>query len=128
MNSNATPQKNTSASADPIIDWRLLQERYSGKTALIERIIQAAHKAYQTTPQQLRQAVQQQDLDTLFQIAHGLKSAAGNLEAKQLYDSAIMILDNVRSNHGVALQVANELCVQLERFNAEIDAKLRKDG
>jgi HPt (histidine-containing phosphotransfer) domain-containing protein len=124
--STATPiQKNQQPTPNnPIIDWRLVEQRYKGKAALIERIRKAAHETYHATPQTLRLAVQQQDLDTLYQVAHSLKGSAGNLEANLLSESATLILDNIRtSKDDVALQLGSELAEHLDRFIAELDAK-----
>lgn len=70
------------------IDWRALDARFKGNSAMVLQFVQTILKSHGDTPSRLRRLAAARDCPALAFLAHDLKSTAGYLEAQKLSELA----------------------------------------
>jgi len=124
-------------SSVPSINWPALAERFNHRQAFIKKLLVTVKQSLAETPAKLRDAVNQEDFETLAFMTHTLKGASGNISADALYQLAWQAEDCAR--HGrpealpLALQTADALEEILRTLNDEslpdeLDALLKCNG
>ena len=103
-----------------LIDRIALSARYKNKQAFIDRLLITAAETHAETPARLRQAIVEQDLDTLVFIAHKLKGSAGNLVAVRLQALAAATEEAARAARPDAWQLAEQLSQAVEALLGEL--------
>jgi signal transduction histidine kinase/DNA-binding response OmpR family regulator len=119
------PSKQSKVTSESsMIDWPALRKRFNNRQAFIEKVFRLALTNYRKTPQQLRQLIQENDFKAMGDIAHGLKSVAGNLEANALQELALQVQLSCHGNAGDTAELGQKLANQLETLISELDAAL----
>ncbi|NTV12221.1 MAG: response regulator, partial [Zoogloea sp.] len=75
------------SSAD-IIDWAALLERFRGRRDFVDRVMATVRSSHGGTPDSLRMAVENADLERIGFIAHTVKGMAGTLVAPRIMELA----------------------------------------
>ncbi len=82
--------------ADAVIDWPALLTRFQGRETMIKKLMATTLRTHMETPQKLRQAVHNNDIETTRLISHNLKGMAGFLEAHELKNIAERTEEQIR--------------------------------
>ncbi|MBN4063742.1 PAS domain S-box protein [Cardiobacterium sp. AH-315-I02] len=106
--------------ADNVIDWPALHNRYQGRDALIKKLIATTLRTHHQTPEKLRQAVLDKDVETLHLIAHSLKGMAGFLEAAELQKLAAHAEQQMSEHNVDHIQVGIELADAMDKLLATL--------
>ena len=111
-----------------LIDWAAFTKRYRNRSDFIIRLLGVARTSLASTPDKLRNAIRQNDLDTIKFIAHSLKGSSGNLEAAKLMELAKETEMSARLATPDALTLAEELARQVEILLRELNFRLGEGG
>jgi CheY-like chemotaxis protein len=103
------------------IDWGALAARYPDKPWFIDQLVALARSAYADTPQKLRAAADEGDLETLAFLAHGLSGVGGNIAAPGLRDRARAAEEAARADRVNAPACGHALAAELDRVLAALD-------
>ncbi|NWG39557.1 MAG: response regulator [Hydrogenophilaceae bacterium] len=107
----------------PLIDWTALTRRYQGRSDFVVRLLGVARTSLSSTPDKLRNAIRQNDLDEIRFIAHSLKGSSGNLEAAKLMELARETELSARLGTTDAYKLAEELARLVEALLVELSHK-----
>jgi HPt (histidine-containing phosphotransfer) domain-containing protein len=121
----ATPQLPLS-SAEAVIDWTALSERFQGRSAFIDKLLDMACQNNRKIPEKLREAARSADYETIAFHAHSLKGICGNIEATAAYEIARQTEDSARAGGNDAAYLAERLAEHLERVLVVLDARSQK--
>jgi len=108
------------------VDWDGLVGLYGKKPGLLQRAVQSVLQHNESTPNKLREAVAQQDWDTLVFVAHSLKGVAGNLRAPQLRTLASQAEQAARQHEASTADLCLALARGLEQVMAVLSTKLEQ--
>lgn len=124
--SEPAPVVSEDTSPGPIdaLDWDGLVALYGKKPGLLQRAVQSVLQHNESTADKIRQAVAQQDLDTLVFVAHSLKGVAGNIRAPQLRQLASEAEQAARRHEPQAGPLCLALAKGLEQLLIQLSAKL----
>jgi len=116
QNTRPLPQE-----ADTIIDWPALLSRFQGRDAMIKKLMATTLRTHMDTPEKLRYAANNNDIETTRLISHSLKGMAGFLEAHDLKEIAERTEAEIReqSDHKkltVTPAMANELADSMDKL------------
>jgi CheY-like chemotaxis protein len=111
----------SAGSARLAIDWNALAARYPNKPSFIDELVAMARSAYADTPQKLRAAADEGDLETLAFLAHGLSGVGGNIAARGLLDRARAAEEAAREDRANAAACGHALAAELERVLAALE-------
>jgi CheY-like chemotaxis protein/anti-sigma regulatory factor (Ser/Thr protein kinase) len=111
-----------------LIDWAAFTKRYRNRSDFIIRLLGVARTSLASTPDKLRNAIRQNDLDAIKFIAHSLKGSSGNLEAAKLMELAKETEISARLATPDALTLAEELARQVESLLRELNFRLGEGG
>lgn len=100
-----------------MIDWTALSERFNGREDFIAKLIDMVLRSHAETPARLRAAAHCKELALIAQMAHGLKSTTGNLEASMLHELA-------KATEQAAKDDDHAACTLAERLADGVDALL----
>ena len=114
MVDNVNLTKSLPIAADASIDWPALHLRFQGRDASIRKLLETALRTQNETPDKIRQAIQNNDLDTLCFITHGLKSVSGFLEAHEVNKLAECIEKEIKNNRTFDEQTAIDLANSMD--------------
>lgn len=106
------------------LDWDGLVALYGKKPGLLQRAVQSVLQHNESTADKIRQAVAQQDLDTLVFVAHSLKGVAGNIRAPQLRQLASEAEQAARRHDPQTGPLCLALAHGLEQLLAQLAVKL----
>ncbi len=98
----------------PAIDWPALEAHFKGRREFVDRLVSTVLKTHETTPQKLRTAGQDGDLEAMGFIAHSLKGMAGNMKASALQAMAREAESAARSQDPLSATLAENLAICLE--------------
>jgi HPt (histidine-containing phosphotransfer) domain-containing protein len=105
-----------------VIDLDKLMDRTGGDIELLQDIIEIfVDMDCPTRLNDIRQALESGDPDTLHRAAHAFKGSVGNFEAPPAFEAALL-LDTLARNGKV--EEAREAFVELERIAQELCAEL----
>jgi two-component system sensor histidine kinase/response regulator len=116
--------EDTSPGPIDVLDWDGLVALYGKKPGLLQRAVQSVLQHNESTADKIRQAVAQQDLDTLVFVAHSLKGVAGNIRAPQLRQLASEAEQAARRHEPQAGPLCLALAKGLEQLLIQLSAKL----
>ena len=102
------------ASPGPAIDWTALEAHFKGRREFVDKLVSTVLKTHETTPQKLRTAGQDGDLEAMGFMAHSLKGMAGNMKASALQAMAREAESAARSQDPRSSTLAENLAVCLE--------------
>lgn len=109
--------------AAPAIDLMSLLGRCLGNIDLILRVLSSFRNAGKIDFARLEQALERADFETIVEVAHRFKGAAGNVSAPGLRKIAIALEQSGREHNGAAVeQSLNEFRVEWEEFVRCADA------
>jgi CheY-like chemotaxis protein len=114
--------------AQPIIDWAVLDARYPGQPAFIDRLAGLVLRAHGEDGHKLRAARADEDLAQITFLAHTLKGMAGNLIAHPLQELALRTEQAARGGRREALRLAEELAAALEGLLDEVSERTRRQS
>ncbi len=106
--------------ADSVIDWPALQSRYQGRDALIKKLITTTLRTHHKTPEKIRQAVFDKDVETLHLTSHSLKGMAGFLEAPALQKLAAHTEEQMQEANTENIQIGFKLADSMEKLLATL--------
>jgi PAS domain S-box-containing protein len=107
-----------------LIDWAGLLQRFDGREAFIDKLIDnALDGAQQANLDKLRQAVEQRDYAAIKFVAHNLKGFAGIFEVQQMLSLAQQAEVAARDNADQAILLAEDLANSLEAILTELRSK-----
>ncbi|MDP3639243.1 MAG: PAS domain S-box protein [Azonexus sp.] len=98
------------------INWSALAERFNHRQAFIKKLLVTVRQSLAETPAKLRDAVNQEDFETLAFLAHALKGASGNISADTLFELARQTEDSARHARPEALLLAMQAANALEEI------------
>jgi len=105
----------------PLIDRGALAARYEGRTGFVHKLSGIVRTTHATTAGDLRAAVEVGNLTRVIELAHDLKSTAGNLMALPLQALAAETEKAGRQGEGAqALPLALELAALVEQLMTEL--------
>ncbi len=110
------------------IDWAAFTKRYRNRSDFIIRLLGVARTSLASTPDKLRDAIRQNDLDAIKFIAHSLKGSSGNLEAAKLMELARETEMSARLATPDVLALAEKLARQVESLLQELSYRLGESG
>lgn len=102
--------------ADAAIDWPALHIRFQGREASIRKLLTTALRTQNETPDKIRHAIQNNDIDTLCFVTHGLKSVTGFLEAHEVNKLAECIEEEIQNNRTFDAQTALDLANSMDNL------------
>jgi len=124
VNSNPIKKRNIDSltklpidSAQSLIDFSALDERYPGKEDFIRKILKKVHKSYEETQPKLQIAIEQNDMVSLAHLAHSVKGSSGNIMALPIFELAKMAECSAREQKPNTADLANELVEKLSQLN-----------
>jgi HPt (histidine-containing phosphotransfer) domain-containing protein len=115
------PQRTAAARTAAAIDWCALVARYPGKPGFIAELVAMARSSYADTPQRLRAAADEGDLESLAFLAHGLRGVSGNMAAPALREQARAAEDAAREGAADASACGHALAAELDRVLAALE-------
>ena len=98
-----------------VIDEEALQKRYGGRDAMINKLSSTFLRTHSDTSGKIRDAIRDEDFESLHQMAHSIKGLSGYLEATELFrisKDAEMMTENQDDK---ALETCAELANALDR-------------
>ena len=107
----------------PGIDWEMGLTRVAGNAAVYRRLLAESDVWFRETVQDIRQALDHGDQDTVRNLAHKAKGAAGTLSATHLYQLFLAFEEAVAAN---AAQEIATLLGTLESAMDEFHASVAK--
>lgn len=105
------------------IDWAGLLERFNGRQAFIDKLLDTVCQSQRETPATLRDAAQRGDLDALAFAAHAVKGMAGNIRAHNLLGLARQVEEGARAGSREVAPLAIALAGKLEALLASLAAR-----
>lgn len=109
---------------DGLIDWVALQQRFDGRQAFIDKLIDnALDGAQQANLDKLRQAAEQRDYAAIKFVAHNLKGFAGIFEVQQMQSLAQQTEVAAKDQAEEAIAMAEGLANLLQTILAEFQSK-----
>lgn len=121
------PPSQTDANSPPssgLIDWQAMLERFDGRQAFVDKIIDnALDGSQQQTLEKLRLAAEQGDLAAIKFVAHNLKAFAGIFQAQGLLQLAQQTESAAKDGNAGAAALATELAGLLEQILQELAEK-----
>jgi len=112
-----------------LIDWEALQQRFDGRQAFIDKLIDnALDGAQQANVDKLRLAAQQRDYAAIKFVAHNLKGFAGIFEIQQIQNLAQQAEVAAKDQAEEAMVLAEGLANALETTLAELQRKRTVPG
>ncbi len=102
------------------IDWPAFQRRYAGRPAFIDRLVQLFLQRHGGDAAALRAGAAAADLAALEQHAHDLRSAAGNVFAREAEALAALTLAQARQRDPEAATTARRLADAMDRVVASL--------
>ncbi len=106
--------------ADTVIDWPALQIRYQGRDALIKKLMTTTLRTHHETPEKIRQAVFDKDIETLHLTSHSLKGMAGFLEAAALQKLAAYTEEQMQEGNTENIQIGFKLADAMDKLLATL--------
>lgn len=114
MLDNVNSNKPLPIVADATIDWPALHTRFQGRETSIRKLLVTALRTQNETPDKIRRAIQENDLDTLRFIFHGMKSVAGFLEAHRVTKLVELIEEDIQKNRPFDVQAGLSLASSMD--------------
>lgn len=114
MVDNINSSKPLPIAADAAIDWPALHTRFQGRETSIRKLLVTALRTQNETPDKIRHAIHENNLDTLRFISHGLKSVAGFLEAHEVTKLAERIEEDIQKNRPFDVQTGLSLASSMD--------------
>lgn len=108
-----------------MIDWPALEQRFSGRNDFIAKLLRSTLDHYRDAPSRLELGIANADLDSIGQIAHGLKSTGGNLMAARVQSIAQQTDAAIRRHDDASLELARLLRDALLALLDEAEQRLR---
>jgi CheY-like chemotaxis protein len=107
-----------------LIDWAALQQRFDGRQAFIDKLIDnALDGAQQANVDKLRLAAEQRDYAAIKFVAHNLKGFAGIFEIQQIQSLAQQAEAAAKDQADGAIELAEGLANALETILVELQSK-----
>ncbi len=109
---------------DSLIDWQQVDHRFQNRYEFIDKLLQTIINHEQDTSDKLRNAADQYQLEQISNIAHALKSVAGNIFSDRLLQLSIVV--EQKANAG-SLDTTHEACMLadlLDEILLKIKARL----
>ncbi len=119
----AAPLSIASSTADAVIDWTALAERFNGRQDFIGKLLATVRQSQGETPDRLRAAVRQGDYSTIAFLAHAVKGVGGNIKATNVHELAGRTEAAARACDPDALALAEQLTVQVDALLAILDTR-----
>jgi len=114
---------------ESLIDWEALQQRFDGRQAFIDKLIDnALDGAQHANVDKLRLASQQRDYAAIKFVAHNLKGFAGIFEIQQIQSLAQQAEVAAKDQADDAIELAENLANTLETILAELHSKRAVNG
>jgi len=121
------PAHTPAAAQSQLIDTQTLLQRFKGRESFVRKLLGSVRDTHATTPQKLRAAAEQQDVETLRFVAHSLKGMAGNMQVARLLVIARQVEAQLKAGKlDSAVASAQQLAQMLEGTLAEIDTYLQE--
>ena len=98
-----------------VIDEEALQKRYGGRDAMINKLSSTFLRTHSDTSGKIRDAIRDEDFESLHQMAHSIKSLSGYLEATELFRISKDAQMMTESQDDKALETCAELANALDR-------------
>ncbi len=95
----ASPSPDTYEASPPIFDMDKAVETFMGKKDVVLKVIRAFIKKVDEDTIQLKEALSNQDFNTIREIAHSIKGSAWNLEIKRLGNVAAKLENSGREKN-----------------------------
>ncbi|WP_198402787.1 PAS domain S-box protein [Methylomonas koyamae] len=120
----ATVPKPDAPPSSTLIDWQAMLERFDGRQAFVDKIIDnALDGSQQQNLEKLRLAAEQGDLAAIKFVAHNLKAFAGIFQAQGLLQLAQQTEAAARDGNAAATASATELADVLQQILQELRDK-----
>ena len=103
-----------------MLDWPALLARFGGRQGFVDKLARTALTSHGQTSTRLRSAARNKDMATVNQLAHTLRSVAGNLLAKGLQDVAERTEVAARERREDAFPLAAQLADSLDLMLGEL--------
>ncbi|MGR9051298.1 MAG: response regulator, partial [Gammaproteobacteria bacterium] len=110
--------------SDAVIDWLSLTQRYDGRRDFIDKLLSIFAAESREKLRQLEETRTRHDYKALAELAHGLKSAAGNIDAGFLFEQAKTTEQMARQHEEAVWTEAQRLCESLSNVLAEMEKHL----
>lgn len=104
-----------------VVDWDVLGYRYAGREAFIERLVASALKSHKGIGRELRRLAHDGEVSAIGEVAHGIKSMAGNLAANALQQLAMQTETCALHDNDATGYVALELATMLDDLITELE-------
>ena len=104
------------AEAENLINWEALAKRYNGRSSFTDKLIGILLRTHSETPEKMRNAAAQGDLETMKFLAHTIKGIAGNLEASTLHTLAIEADHSAKDQQPDAVECTMKLAGALDEL------------
>ena len=105
------PGEGSTRSADAVIDLESALPRFSGDMAFLLELLNEFIRQVESGGKQMREAASSGDAESLFQLAHSLKGAAGAFSAKRLMERTLELEQRARTDN---LSGVETLIAQME--------------
>jgi len=115
--------KSLASNASEVLDANKLVERLNGDTALLNRVVMLFCSRYPEQLTAIARAIEAQDNETLYKVAHALKGSIGNFTDKQAFITANQLEMMGREND---LMHAKSVLMALEEEVKELDTALHQ--
>jgi PAS domain S-box-containing protein len=112
----------TKSDPDAVLDQQAAMKRLRGNASLYQRLLEDFTAAYGQTPGEIQRLLDEDRLDEAGRIMHSLKSAAGNIGAGQLLETAQAVEREIRAGRHPAAAMLDGLDSALQ---AALDAAER---
>ncbi len=106
------------------IDWSALLERYQGRQAFVDKLLQLTLQSHHSVPSELRVAAEAGEFAELALIAHRFAGVAGALQADSLQQFAREVEQKARAGQPEVISQALELSSAIDRFMLALQQKL----
>jgi len=122
-----TPAAATAAGGGAI-DWPTLLARFGGRREFVAKLLASVREHHVDTPARLREAALAGDREALTFMAHGLKGASGNIEARTLLERAKACEAALRAGNDIATADVESLIAALEAVLIEQENTEKREG
>ncbi len=112
-----------SQSADALIDWSALAQRYPNRQSFIDKLLKTVSLNEVDTAANIRLALEQKNYPELRERAHALKGMAGNIFAHSLMQQAKQVEQLSKQEDAAALTEARKLAQMLENVLQQLAAR-----
>lgn len=111
-----------------MIGWTELEARYQGRDAFIAKLLGIFSSTHSGFAEQMKEFAATGSAADVARLAHSLKSSAGNIMAMDLMELALRTEQAARRSAPEAMELALQLCDELEATLAEIQAHQAPPG